>query len=70
MDSVINSFKGEGGLEQISKSYRKYGLHKLDVEGNSYLYKEWAPEVLDIAIFGDFNGWNRNQYHAKKVWLF
>ena len=44
MDTVINSFKGEGGLEEISKSYVKYGLHKLEGEGNVYLYKEWAPD--------------------------
>lgn len=39
MDAVINGFKGEGGLEEISKSYKKYGLHKLEGEGNVYLYK-------------------------------
>lgn len=68
MDAVINSFRAEGGLQQLSKSYQVFGVHEEGSEGqNSYLYKEWAPGAQEISIFGDFNGWNRDQYRAKRV---
>jgi len=25
---------------------------------------EWAPGAKAISIFGDFNGWNRNEFWA------
>lgn len=27
---------------------------------------EWAPGALGISIFGDFNGWNRDEFWAQK----
>jgi len=27
---------------------------------------EWAPNARSMTIFGDFNGWNRDQYRAEK----
>jgi 1,4-alpha-glucan branching enzyme len=27
-------------------------------------YKEWAPEAKSITIFGDFNGWNREEFRC------
>ena len=30
------------------------------------LYKEWAPEAAKLTLFGDFNNWHRDQYHATK----
>ena len=30
------------------------------------VYKEWAPGAQSIAIFGDFNGWNREEYRVGK----
>jgi|LakMenE01Jun11ns_1017448.scaffolds.fasta_scaffold9174069_2 hypothetical protein len=29
MDKVIDSFQNEGGLQEISKSYKYFGLHKI-----------------------------------------
>lgn len=67
MDAVISNFSGEGGLDAVSKSYQVYGLHEVQGQPNTYLYKEWAPAAQDITIFGDFNNWNRNEFHAVKV---
>ena len=46
----------EGGLDQLSQSYKTYGLHQQD---DIWVYKEWAPEAKSISIFGDFNNWKR-----------
>jgi len=27
---------------------------------------EWAPGAHGISIFGDFNGWNRDEFWCKK----
>jgi 1,4-alpha-glucan branching enzyme len=27
---------------------------------------EWAPNAKGMTIFGDFNGWNRDQYRCRK----
>ena len=56
--------KSEGGLLNIAKSYNTYGLH-IDSNGD-LLYKEWAPEAAKLTLFGDFNNWHRDQYHATK----
>ena len=47
---------GEGGLDEVSKSFMKYGIHK---KGDVFIYREWAPCAKSISIFGDFNGWKR-----------
>jgi 1,4-alpha-glucan branching enzyme len=56
MDKRLGEFQAEDGIDQVSQSYKKYGLHK---QGNKYVYQEWAPEARSISIFGEFNNWNR-----------
>jgi len=29
-------------------------------------FREWAPGAKAISIFGDFNGWNREEFWAQK----
>ena len=54
----------EGGLVNIARSYKKYGLN---VQPNGDIhYKEWAPGAKAITLFGDFNGWNREEFRANK----
>lgn len=36
MDKRVHAFEGENGLEGISLSYKKYGVHK---EGNKFVYR-------------------------------
>ena len=64
MEQRTAQFKAEEGLYYISQSYKKYGLHR---DGDMIVYREWAPEAAAVSIFGDFNGWNRNEYHCQKV---
>lgn len=56
--------KYEGGLDQFSKSYEKYGIH-MQPNGD-IVYREWAPNALTAALIGDFNNWNRESHHMKK----
>jgi hypothetical protein len=45
----LSDFKGESGLDYVSQSYKRYGVHR---EGDKYVYREWAPGVKSISIFG------------------
>lgn len=59
----LQTFKdAEGGLLNIGRSYKKYGLN-LQPNGD-LIYKEWAPSAKSISIFGEFNNWNRDEYRA------
>jgi len=61
----LDIFAGaEGGLEKIARSYKKFGLNVQ--ENGDITLMEWAPNAKSMSIFGDFNGWDRNQYYAKK----
>ena len=31
---------------------------------------EWAPGAKGISIFGDFNGWNRNEFWLQRNVIF
>jgi len=55
----------EGGLAEFSKGYEKMGL-LVDEKTQDLVYREWAPGVTEASLFGDFNGWNRDQYKMKK----
>ncbi|MCQ2973134.1 MAG: alpha amylase C-terminal domain-containing protein, partial [archaeon] len=54
----------EGSLLKFSEAYKTMGLHILP--NNDILYREYAPGARGIALFGDFNHWNRDQYWAKR----
>ena len=64
IDKRLGDFYGEMGLDNVSQSYKRYGLHR---DGNKYIYREWAPGAKSISIFGEFNSWKRGQYHCEKV---
>ncbi|KAL0213133.1 hypothetical protein RCL1_006759 [Eukaryota sp. TZLM3-RCL] len=49
----------EGGIEQLSLGFHKFGLHKIE-GGISYF--EWAPDARAVSLIGDFNNWDRNAH--------
>ncbi|KAK1863111.1 hypothetical protein I4F81_005674 [Pyropia yezoensis] len=55
--------ESEGGLDKFAQSYKSFGLHA--VEGGVE-YREWAPGAQSVAVFGDFNGWNRNSHQLTR----
>ena len=54
----------EGGLDEFSLSYRRYGLNVQ--EDNSIVYREWAPGAAQVRLFGDFNNWDRASHTCTK----
>ncbi|KAL8568163.1 1,4-alpha-glucan branching enzyme [Nucella lapillus] len=57
----------EGGLDQFSRSYEDYGIHRLP--DNSIRFKEWAPGTAGIYLKGEFNDWKveeRYRFAAKE----
>ncbi|KAJ8762114.1 hypothetical protein K2173_007264 [Erythroxylum novogranatense] len=55
--------KYEGGLEEFSKGYLKFGFNR---EEGSIVYREWAPAAQEAQIIGDFNGWNGSNHRMEK----
>ncbi|KAJ9193916.1 CAZyme family GH13 [Paecilomyces variotii] len=56
--------ESEGGLEKFSKGYEKFGLN---VSANGDItYREWAPNVIQAHLIGDFNNWDRTATPMKK----
>ena len=61
----LKTFKdAEGGLLNVGRSYKKYGLNLQS--NNDLIYKEWAPGAKSISIFGEFNDWNREEFRIGK----
>jgi 1,4-alpha-glucan branching enzyme len=54
----------EGGLEQFSRGYEKYGFNV--AADHTITYREWAPFALRAYLIGDFNGWNRDSHEMKR----
>ena len=54
----------EVSLENFANSYQKMGLHLLP--NNDIKYREYAPGAKGVALFGEFNNWDRNQYWAQR----
>ena len=54
----------EKSLENFANSYQNMGLHVLP--NGDIKYREYAPGAKGIALFGEFNNWNRDQYWAKR----
>lgn len=57
--------QNEGGLEKFSRGYETFGIHR--TPDNGIYMKEWAPGAEGIALRGDFNDWNKDQYHFRKM---
>lgn len=53
----------EGGLDQFTKSYLKFGIN---VTPEGITYREWAPNAKEAHFFGDFNNWNRTSHKMNR----
>ena len=47
--------KNEGGLEEFSRGYEKFGINRTR-EG--VIYREWAPAARGVYLIGDFSKWH------------
>ncbi|KAL4800918.1 1,4-alpha-glucan-branching enzyme [Aspergillus venezuelensis] len=48
--------EAEGGLEQFSRGYEKFGFNVSD--NGDITYREWAPNAVEASLVGDFNNWD------------
>ncbi|VDM53022.1 unnamed protein product [Angiostrongylus costaricensis] len=53
-----------GGIEHFTEGYKHFGL--IVQPDNSVLCHEWAPGADQLALIGDFNGWNRETHKYKR----
>ncbi|KAL6736172.1 hypothetical protein Aduo_006554 [Ancylostoma duodenale] len=49
-----------GGMERFTQGYKEFGLNVQP--DNSVICHEWAPGADQLALIGDFNGWNRETH--------
>ncbi|TFE28544.1 1,4-alpha-glucan branching protein GlgB [Cohnella luojiensis] len=46
---------------QLFRAYRTFGAHPMEIEGSTGVrFVVWAPHAREVAVIGDFNGWNGN----------
>ncbi len=57
-DHINNSFKS---LLAYAAAHQYLGLH-YDAEAQGWHYREWAPNVEEMHLIGDFNQWNRTSH--------
>lgn len=50
-------------LYSVTNGHLYYGFHATD---NGWVYREWAPNAQEIALIGDFNGWNDQSHKMQK----
>ncbi|KAJ3672342.1 hypothetical protein LUZ60_007063 [Juncus effusus] len=55
--------KHEGGLDQFSKGYFKFGFNR---EDDAIVYREWAPAAQEAQLIGDFNNWDGSKHPMEK----
>jgi 1,4-alpha-glucan branching enzyme len=49
--------------------YKHLGAHLVDTEaGAGVLFSVWAPNAQKVSVFGDFNGWDKEQYQLLQRW--
>lgn len=49
-----------GDIVDFANGNDYFGFH-YDAKLNGWWYREWLPEAYSVFVFGDFNGWQRNQ---------
>lgn len=56
---------GKVSLSDFASGYLYFGLHKTE---KGWVFREWAPNAVEIYLIGDFNGWRETKkYKAKRI---
>ncbi|TQS33867.1 hypothetical protein Golomagni_05774 [Golovinomyces magnicellulatus] len=61
---IANIDKSEGGLDQFTKGFDKFGFNVHD--DGTIVYREWAPNAVEAFLTGEFNNWDRNSHPMKR----
>lgn len=57
---------GKMSLSDFANGYNYFGLHKTPDGG--WIFREWAPNAIEIYLVGDFNDWTENDlYRCKRI---
>lgn len=51
-------------LTYFANGHLYFGFHK---KKSGWYYREWAPNATEIALIGDFNGWDRTSHKLKQL---
>ena len=54
---------GKRTLSDFADGHLYFGLHRT---ADGWIFREWAPNAVDIHLIGDFNGWLKLPYDALK----
>ena len=55
---------GGGPVSAFANGYLYYGFHKTK---GGWVYREWAPNAREIALTGEFNGWNDQSHKMRRL---
>lgn len=56
---------GKATLSEFASGYLYFGLH---FKGNTWIFREWAPNATAIYLIGDFNNWSKNEkYRLNRI---
>ena len=52
--------ESEGGLAQFARGYEDWGI--VQRAGGEVTVREWVDNGAEVAVVGDFNGWDRSRH--------
>ena len=52
--------ESEGGLAQFARGYEDWGI--VQRAGGEVTVREWVENGAEVAVVGDFNGWDRSRH--------
>ncbi len=61
LSAEFNAF--HAGSQQFA--YRFMGAHRQ--EGNTFIFRVWAPCAKSVSLVGDFNSWDRNTHPMTRI---
>lgn len=65
LDKLHQLERSCGSLYDFANAHLHFGVHRDAVNGG-YWVRDWLPGAKDVTVFGDFNDWNREQFHLSK----
>lgn len=54
----------EKSLNDFANGHLFYGFHQTQ---DGFVYREWAPNAIEMHLLGDFNDWNRLSHPLTKI---
>ena len=55
-----------GSIVEYAGIHEYFGIHYIP-KRKGWVYREWAPQAIQLYFFGDFNNWNRESHPMKRT---